>query len=63
LLEFLGRDFTGSVMSLTEFSQASGVDVKGDDRSMLPEGDCDGESHIAKPNDRDSFWRQGKESW
>ena len=46
-------------MSLMEFCQASGVDVKGDDGSMLTEGDCDGESHIAKPNDRDSFWRQG----
>jgi len=45
---------------LTEFSQASGVDVKGDDGSMLTEGYCDGESNIAKPNDGDSFWSQGK---
>ena len=47
-------------MSLMEFCQASGVDVKGDDGSMLTEGHCDGESNVAKPNDGDSFWSQGK---
>ena len=46
-------------MPLSKFCQASGIDVKGDDRSMLTEGDCDGESNVAKPSDRDSFWIQG----